>query len=107
MGGAAATGPATEGDWAAQLTGKVEDVVSLVRDRTVRPAATAVRYLIFGLIALAVGTLVAILGSVFSLRILDTEVPAFRNRVWASYLVLAGIFWIGGLLLSKMRHPRD
>lgn len=107
MGATAAGGPGAGGDWAAQLTAKVEDVVSIVRDRTVRPVATAVRFLIFGIIALTIGILVAILGSVFSLRILDSEVPAFRHRVWASYLILAGIFWIGGLLLSKMRRPRD
>ena len=95
------------GDWAAQVTHKVEDVVSLVRDKTVRPIATAVRYLIFGLLALSVGALVAVLFAVFALRVLDTEVPVFRTRVWASYLVVAGIFWAVGLLLSRKRHPRN
>ena len=95
------------GDWAAQVTHKVEDVVSLVRDKTVRPIATAVRYLLFGLLALSVGALVAVLFAVFALRVLDTEVPIFRTRVWASYLVVAGIFWAVGLLLSRKRHPRN
>ncbi|MGO9560378.1 MAG: hypothetical protein ACLPQS_09070 [Acidimicrobiales bacterium] len=95
------------GDWAAQLTQKVEDVVSVVRDKTVEPVITAVRYLIFGLMALSVGTFVAVLFTVFALRVLDTEVPVFRTRVWASYLVVAGIFWAAGLLLSRKRHPRN
>ncbi len=95
------------GDWAAQLTGKVEDVVSVVRDKAVEPVLTAVRYLIFGLMALSVATFLAVLFTVFALRVLDSEVPVFRTRVWASYLVVAGIFWGAGLLLSRKRHPRN
>jgi hypothetical protein len=94
-------------DWAAQLTHKVEDVVSVIRDKTVEPVMTAVRYLVFGLMAFSVGTFFAVLFAVFTLRVLDAEVPVFRSRVWASYLVVAGIFWATGLLLSRKRHPRN
>lgn len=95
------------GDWTAQLTQKVEDVVSLIRDRTVRPVQTGVRYFIFGLVASVVLLLALVLFVVSVLRILDTEVPVFHTRVWASYLVVSGIFWTAGLLLSRMRRPRD
>lgn len=100
-------GISVDGDWAAQLTAKVEQVVSVIRDKTVRPVETAVRYLIFGLVVGLVGLLAAVLSAVALLRILDDEVPVFRTRVWASYLVVAGIFWVAGLLLSRMRHPRS
>ncbi|MHB8246667.1 MAG: hypothetical protein ACYDGN_15220 [Acidimicrobiales bacterium] len=101
-------GPVTlSGDWAAHLTGKVETVVAAVRDKAVRPVASAVRYLIFGLLALFVGSTMAVLFAVFSIRLLDNEVPVFRTRVWASYLVVAGIFWTVGLLVSLKRHSRS
>jgi len=89
-------------DWAAQLTAKVEDVVSLVRDRTLTPVATAVRFILLGLLAVAVGTVVFVLFSVGVIRLLDTEL--FHQRVWASYLVVGGIFFVGGLLLTRMRR---
>lgn len=93
-------------DWAAHLTEKVESTVSIIRDKTVRPVSTFVRYLIFGLLAAVVGVTMAVLFAIFAIRVLDTEVPVFRTRVWASYLVVAGIFWLAGLLLSRKRHPR-
>jgi low temperature requirement protein LtrA len=95
------------GDWPEQATRKVEDVVSLIRDKTVRPISQVVRYFVFGLLAGAVGTVMAVLFAIFAIRVLDTEVPVFRTRVWASYLVVAGIFWLGGLLLSRKRHSRS
>ncbi len=94
-------------DWPSQAAGKVEEAVSLVRDRAVRPITKGVRYLIFAVLAGAVALLLLVLLAVFALRVLDTEVPVFRTRVWASYLVLAGIFWVAGLLLTRMRHRRN
>lgn len=96
-----------DGDLAAQLTGKVEAAVSLIRDKTVSPVAKAVRYLIFGLLAAFIGITIAVLFAIFSIRVLTTEVPVFHTRVWASWLIVAGIFWLGGLLLSLKRRPRS
>ncbi len=90
-----------------QATRKVEDLVSIIRDKTVRPVSQAVRYLLFGLLAIFVSVVMAVLFAIFAIRVLDTEVPVFRTRVWASYLVVAGIFWLGGLLLSRKRHSRS
>lgn len=97
--------PPTADDWAAHLTAKVEDVVSLVRDRTVVPVATAVRFVILGLLGAALGTLMVALFSVGVIRLLDTE--AFHRRVWASYLVVGGIFFVAGLLVARMRRRRS
>lgn len=95
------------GDWPVQATRKVEDLVSIIRDKTVRPVSQTVRYLLFGLLAIFVSVVMAVLFAIFAIRVLDTEVPVFRTRVWASYLVVAGIFWLGGLLLSRKRHSRS
>jgi hypothetical protein len=91
-------------DWAAQVTAKVEEVVALVRDRTLTPAVKIVRFVILGLIAVFIGGLIAVLFAVGAVRVLDTEV--FHRRVWASYLVIGGIFSLAGLLLSRMRNRR-
>ena len=98
--------PPPGNDIAAKATAKVDELVSLLRDKTVRPVSKGVRYLILGLLSLAVLSLVAVLFSIFGLRLLDNEIPAFTHRVWASYLVLAGIFWLAGAFLSRRRHPR-
>jgi hypothetical protein len=91
-------------DWAAQITAKVEELVALVRDKTLTPVVKIVRFIILGLIALFIGGLTAVLFAVGVLRVLDTEV--FHRRVWASYLVVGGIFSLVGLLLSRMRKRR-
>ena len=100
-------GPAGQGapeDWAHQLTAKVDEVVSVVRDKTVLPVTRAVKYLILALLAAGLGVLLAVLFSVGVIRVLDTEI--FHKRVWASYLVVGGIFSLGGLLLSTKRSRR-
>ena len=96
--------PGKSADWAKLLTEKVEAVVSLIRDRTITPVFRAVRFIIFGLIALVIGAVIAVVFAVLAVRVLDDYV--FHSRVWASYLVLTGIFAGGGLLLARMRHPR-
>jgi hypothetical protein len=91
-------------DWAAQVTAKVEELVALVRDRTLTPVVKIVRVVILGLIAVFIGGTTAVLLGVGVIRVLDTEV--FHRRVWASYLVVGGIFFLAGLLLSRMRNRR-
>ncbi len=104
-GGSALSGSSDSGnDWAAQATAKVDEVVSIVRDKTVRPVSRVVKFLIFGLLAGAVGTLLGILFSIGVIRVLDTEI--FHRRVWASYLIVGGIFSGLGLLLSSKRQRR-
>ncbi len=91
-------------DWAAQVTAKVEELVALVRDKTLTPVVKVVRYVILGLIAIFIGGTTTVLLAVGVIRVLDTEV--FHRRVWASYLVVGGIFSLTGLLLSRMRNRR-
>lgn len=92
-------------DFASLATTKVEEVVSIVRDKTVTPVLRAVRFAIFGLLAASVGVLLAILLAVGAVRLLDDYL--FHWRVWASYLIVGGIFSGLGLFLSRMRHPRS
>jgi hypothetical protein len=103
--GASGNGGASGNDWAAVATAKVESVVSIIRDHTVTPVQRIVRYAIFGLLAVFIATLLAVLVGIGAVRVLDNYL--FHWRVWASYLVIGGIFSAIGLLLSRMRRPRS
>jgi ABC-type multidrug transport system permease subunit len=98
------SGTTPSDDWASLFVSKVETGVSLIRDRTVTPVVRVVRYIIFGLVALIIAILLGVLFAVVLVRVLDNY--AFRRHVWASYLVVSGIFAAFGLLCSRMRHPR-
>ncbi|MHB1508307.1 MAG: hypothetical protein ACYCST_11055 [Acidimicrobiales bacterium] len=104
-GGTSNESAASFNDFASLATAKVEEIVSIVRDRTVAPVLRAVRFAIFGLLAVSVGVLLAILLAVGAVRLLDDYL--FHWRVWASYLIVGGIFSGLGLFLSRMRHPRS
>lgn len=96
---------APKDDWAAQLTEKVGLLVELVRDRTVRPVQKLVRVVIFGALAFSVVIFVLVVFVIGFIRLLNNEV--FDQRVWASYLLIGGIFVAVGTLTSRMRHSRS
>ena len=91
-------------DWAAQLTEKVGQVVALIRDRTVLPVEKFVRAAIFGVMAFLVVIFVLVASAIGLIRLLNNEV--FEQRVWASYLLVGGIFVVIGAFISRMRHSR-
>jgi hypothetical protein len=91
-------------DWAAQLTEKVGQVVELIRDRTVRPVQKFVAAAIFGVLGLFVVIFVLVALVIGVVRLLNNEV--FDERVWASYLLVGGIFVVVGAFISRMRHSR-
>ena len=91
-------------DWAAQLTEKIGQVVELIRDRTVRPVQSFVRAAIFGVLAFFVVVFMLVALVIGLVRLLDNEV--FDQRVWASYLLLGGIFVVIGAFISRMRQSR-
>ena len=98
-------GEATSGDWPAQATETVENVVVAVRDKSVKPLTTVARGLVYGLVAGAVVIVVICLSSVGVLRLLD--IYLFPGRIWASYTMLGGIFTLMGLLLWTFRRSRS
>ena len=97
--------PAPQDDWAAQLTEKVGQLVELIRDRTVLPVQKAVGVAIFGLLAFSVVVFVVIALIIGLLRLLNNEV--FDQRVWASYLLVGGIFVVAGTLIFTRRRIRS
>ena len=79
-------------------------MVELIRDRTVRPVQSFVRAAIFGVLGVFVVIFVLVALLVGLVRLLNNEL--FDQRVWASYLLLGGIFVAIGTFISRMRHSR-
>jgi len=95
----AAPGPG-QFDWPAKVADTVEDVVTAVHDRLVRPLTVVARALVFGIIIGVMGIVLAALTVIIVIRLLD--VYAFRGRVWASDALVGGLLVAaGGFAWSK------
>ena len=90
------------GDWPAQATDFVVNTVDSVRDRTTGTILTIARVTVFGLLAVVLGLVVAVLAIVLLVRFLDAILP---SSVWLPYLILGLASLIGGLLVFRRRHP--
>jgi vacuolar-type H+-ATPase subunit I/STV1 len=89
------------GDWPAQATNAIVDLVGTVRDKTTGPITTIARGVVFGLFAGVVGLIVAILALIAVIRLLDEALP---SGVWLPYLILGTLFVIGGALVFRKRN---
>jgi hypothetical protein len=82
-------------------TDLVESLVTLLRDRTVRPLTLATRVVVFGVIIFAAAVVTLVLLSITLIRLLT--VYAFDGRVWLSDLVVGAVFVIIGMLAWSRR----
>jgi hypothetical protein len=89
-------------DFAAEAAARVEDLVEVLRDKSVRPVMRIVQVAIFGLVAVFLLVTLLVLISVGLVRVFDSFV--FGNRVWASDALVGGIFTLGGLFLLSRRQ---
>lgn len=93
---------ASSDSWPDQATDLIVQTVGTVRDKTVGPAMTVARGIVYGTFAAIVGTAVLVLTCVFLIRIITVYIPG--ERVWVPELGLGIIFLIGALALwSKAR----
>ena len=86
----------SDGSWADQATDLIVSVVGTIRDKTVGPAMTAARAIVYGFFAAIVGLCAFVLATVFLVRIVTVYVG---GRVWIPQLALGVIFGIGALVL--------
>jgi hypothetical protein len=99
----ASPGPGETGaEWQVKVVDTVEDVVTAVHDRVIRPLLLVARAIVFGIVAGAMLLVVSILVSVAVIRLLD--VYAFRGRVWASDAVVGGLLTVAGLVAWTKRR---
>jgi hypothetical protein len=89
-------------DWTTQAADAIETAVAAVRDKTVVPARKATKAVVYGLLAMFfVGT-----ASVLLLIGLFRVLVVVTGEVWAAYLIVGGIFTIGGTFCWAKRVPR-
>src|ERR1700734_3915639 len=101
---AAASGAPATSDFAARAAARVEGIVELLRDKSVRPVFKGVRGAIFGFSAVLLVIVILVLLPIALVRLLDVLV--FGGRVWASDTLVGGIFVLVGLFLLSRRHPK-
>ncbi len=92
------------GDLPARGADLVDTLVSLLRDKTVRPLTLATRAIVFGIIIFAASIVTVTLLSIALIRLLTVYV--FDGRVWLSDLLVGALFVIVGVVAwSKRTDP--
>lgn len=90
-------------EWPAQAADAIVENIGKVRDKTTKPAITAARGLVYGLIAAIVGILAVVMVLILSVRLYDNYVP---GNVWPLYAALAVLMiGVGLLALKKANSP--
>lgn len=99
--------PLTDPNWATETTDKIVSVVDSVRAQTTQKIVYAARGAVFGVIALLLGTLIAIIALVALMRgiqsLLELAV-GWDRAVYISYFIVGSIFSLLGLLLFRKRN---
>jgi hypothetical protein len=90
-------------DWTTEAVDNIESVVGAVRDKTVRPAQSATRAVVFGLLTTFFILTALTLFSIGAFRALDVYLP---TGVWATYLVFGGIFVLIGTFCWARRAKK-
>ena len=102
--------PLTDPDWAPKTVAFIDRWVGLVRDRTTRPLITVVRGIVFGVLIATGVVLVSVLGIIALTRGLQAALDAGMSRdaaVWASYLIIGGVFLLAGIVIARKQRADD
>ena len=90
-------------DWAVQTADTIERLIDTVRSNTSDRLVSVARLVVFGLLAAILGTIAIIFLINFIVRFMDSYIP---GGVWVVYLLLGGLFTLGGLLLWRQAWKR-
>jgi hypothetical protein len=90
-------------DWTTDAVDNIDKVVGAVRDKTVRPAQSATKAVVFGLLTTFFIAAALALFSIGAFRAVDVYLPA---GVWATYLIFGGIFVLAGTFCWARRTKR-
>src|SRR5579862_704782 len=91
-------------DWPARAADTVEDVVSAVYDKIIRPLALVARGIVFGILVATMAVVLAVLAAIALVRVLD--IYAFGHRAWAAEAVVGGFITALGLVAWSFRRSR-
>ena len=92
-------------DWTTEAVDTIEKVVGAVRERTVVPANRATRWIVYGLLVAFCVLAAAVLLVFGTFR--AANVYLAKERVWAVWTALGGIFVLAGAFLWLKRSPRS
>lgn len=99
--------PLTDPNWATETTDRIVTFVDKVREQTTTKVVYAARGAVFGLLALMLGTVIAVLLLLALLRGLQSLLElatTWERAVYLSYLILGAILSIVALVLFKLRN---
>jgi hypothetical protein len=91
-------------DWTTEATDAIERAVVTVRDRTVTPARSATRAVVFSLLAVLFAVPALVMLAVGAFRGL---VEAYQGEVWAAWLTLGAICVVAGMFCWAKRTTRE
>jgi hypothetical protein len=90
-------------EWPARAADTIVDTVDKVRDKTTRPALVAARAVVYGLLAVVVGSVALISLLVGVIRVADNYLP---GNIWIIYAALFAVLSLAGLVsLRKANQP--
>ena len=89
-------------DWTTDLLDRLDHYIDVVRSNTTDRLVKVARLVVFGVIAVILGLMAALIGLIFLIRILDVILP---REVWLPYVLLGAIFLTGGLFLWSKKSP--
>jgi hypothetical protein len=87
--------------WQARVVDMVDDTVTAVHDRIIRPVLLVARAVVFGIIVATMVLVVGVLISIALVRLLD--VYAFGGRVWASDALVGALLTAVGIVAWTKR----
>jgi hypothetical protein len=90
-------------DWTSDAADFIERSVATLRDRTVEPAHTAVRVVVFGILGALIAIPALVLAFVGLFRVI---VIIEQGYVWAAWLTMGGIFLLAGAFCWSKRNPK-
>ncbi|HYU38532.1 MAG TPA: hypothetical protein VEM59_01680 [Acidimicrobiia bacterium] len=91
-------------DWTTDAVDNIEKAVGAVRDKTVKPAQSLTRAIVFGLLTTFFIATALALFSIGAFRVVDVYVP---TGVWATYLIFGGIFVLAGTFCWAQRTKKS
>jgi hypothetical protein len=99
--------PLTDPNWASDTTDKLVGLIDNVRSQTTQKVVYAARGAVFGVIAVMLGTLIAVIALVGMMRGIQALLePAvgWDRAVYLSYFIVGGLLSLVGVVLFAKRN---
>jgi len=89
-----------------QAADTIESFVGTIRQKTVVPATTVARAIVYGLVAAVLGIVILIMAITILVRLGTVYLPGWfadkhGRSAWATQVFLGGILTVGGLFLIR------